>query len=71
MFQVYKKIIACKFCGSTEQGEQLSSYKKRAEVQAFIVELVISQNGLINFVKKELKRIQCLNLRKQFLKDIL
>ena len=55
MFQSnHKKILACKFCGSTEQGERLSSCKKRAKLKGETVEYTLgrSQDGLINFVKK-------------------
>ena len=29
----HKKILACKFCGSTEQGERLSSCKKMNKIK--------------------------------------
>ena len=46
--------MSCKFCGSTEQGERISSCKKRAHLQGFSTEYIMgtSQNGLTNFVKK-------------------
>ena len=50
----HKKVIACKFCGSTEIGERLSSCKKRAHLQSISVEYILGkyQNGLNNFIHK-------------------
>ena len=49
-----KKITSCKFCGSTELGERISSCKKRAKLKCCSVEytLGMSQQGLPNFVQK-------------------
>ena len=70
-FQVNnKKIMACKFCGSTEQGERLSSCKKRAKLQGISTEYMLgmSQSGLMNFVKKKKKSniTLCSNQPKHF-----
>ena len=48
------KIPACKFCGSAEQGECLSSCKKRPFLKGFRIEYAsgIGQNGLTNFLQK-------------------
>ena len=45
------KLPACKFCGSTEKGERLSSYKKRSFLKSMSVEYVLGsgQEGLTNF----------------------
>ena len=49
-----KKVMSCKFCGSTELGDRLSSCKKRATLQGLSVEYTIGkyQNGLNNFLQK-------------------
>ena len=55
MFQKnQKKILSCKFCGSTEQGERMSSCKKRAKLQGMSIEYTLgnSYNGLNNFIQK-------------------
>ena len=48
------KIPACTFCGSTEQGEQFSSCKKRQCLMSFIIEYILGsgQNGLTYFLHK-------------------
>ena len=49
-----KKILACRFCGSTEPGERLSSCQKRANLQGYTTEYIrgSNHNGLFNFVTK-------------------
>ena len=49
-----KKKSSCKFCGSTEPGERISSCKKRAELQGLSQEYILgsNHNGLQNFVQK-------------------
>ena len=48
------KIPACKFCGSTEQGERISSCKKRSYLKSLSVEYVLGsdQDGFTNFLQK-------------------
>ena len=49
-----KKILSCKFCGSTALGERLSSCKKRAHLQGISIEYTLGNvhNGLKKFVTK-------------------
>ena len=49
-----KKLPACRFCGSTEPGERLSSCQKRANLQLYTTEYILgsNHNGLFNFVTK-------------------
>ena len=49
-----KKKSSCKFCGSTEPGERISSCKRRAELQGLSQEYVLgsNHNGLQNFIQK-------------------
>ena len=48
------KIPACKFCGSMEQGERISSCKKRSFLKSLSVEYVLGsvQGGFTNFLQK-------------------
>ena len=48
------KIPACKFCCSTEQGERISSCKKRSYLKSLSVEYVLGsvQGGFTNFLQK-------------------
>ena len=52
--QTPKKIPSCKFCGSKEPGERLSSCNKRSKLQGFSTEytLGLDHDGLQNFVRK-------------------
>ena len=55
MFQKnQKKILSCKFCGSTEQGERMSSCQKRAKLQGMSIEYTLgnSSNRWNNFIQK-------------------
>ena len=49
-----KKKSSFNFCGSTEPGERISSYKKRAELQGIIQEYILGSNHkrLQNFIQK-------------------
>ena len=51
---IKKKKSSCKFCGSTEPCERISSYKKRAELQGRSQEYILGldDNGLQNFIQK-------------------
>ena len=37
------KIPACRFCGSTKQGERISSCKKRSHLKTFSVEYTLGR----------------------------
>ena len=49
-----KNISSCKFCGSTEQGERITSCKQRKHLKSFSTEYVLGINklGLENFIRK-------------------
>ena len=48
------KVPACRFCGSIEQGERLSSCKKRSYLKSMSVEYILGSghDGLTNFIQK-------------------
>ena len=59
LYNAIKKNTSCKFCGSTEKGERISSCKKRAKLKGSSVEYILgmSQDGMINLIKKNVNNI--------------